>query len=452
MRYCFGDCTMDINRYELRRAGVLIRIEPKVFEALTYLLHHRERFVSRDELIEKLWPGVVVGDAALTQCVAKARKAVGDDSEKQHIIRTQHGRGYRFVAEVRECDERPTVAPKQREISPPSFFVREEAQRNEGFFIQSRVFALASGGALILLGFLLAFGLMTILQPTAPPLSSLTETRLEERMTSEVSAAKRKPEALWFLSANSPEASAYYLHGWDSFSRFTPETNDLARQLFARAIAMDPRYIAAYVGLGWTYVVEWDLCWTQDADDLEQALDIAQKALALNESSPAAYLLLSRVYLLKKHYEQAINAAESAVALNPDCADCYATLADLLAVTGRPRQAIELVEQARALDAVSASDYAAILGQGYFLLGQPELAIPALRRALIRNPNLLLARLHLALAYSELGLEKAAKATLLKGQQFNSSLSLDHVRERLPHQNPGQRERLLIRLQKVGLQ
>lgn len=452
MHYCFGDCTMDINRYELYRAGVLMRIEPKVFEVLTYLLHHRERFVSRDELSEKLWPGVVVSEAALTQCVAKARKAVGDNSEKQRVIKTQHGRGYRFVAEVRECDEKLTVAPKQREISPPSFFVREEVQRNERLFVQFWVSRQAQGGILVLIGFFLAFGLMTIRQPATPPLSSLTETRLEERMTPEVSAAERKQEALWFLSVNSPEASAYYLHGWDSFSRFTPETNDQARQLFARAVAMDPRYIAAYVGLGWTYVVEWDLCWTQDADDLEQAFDIAQKALVLNESSPTVHLLLSRVYLLKKHYEQAIRAAERAVALNPDCADCYATLADLLAVTGRPRQAIELVEQARALDAVSASDYAAISGQAYFLSGQPELAIPALRRALIRNPNLLLARLHLALAYSELGLEKAAKATLLKGQQFNSFLSLDHIRKRLPYQNPGQRERLLTTLQQVGLQ
>jgi DNA-binding winged helix-turn-helix (wHTH) protein len=72
---------------------------------MTYLIHHRDRFGSRDELLEKRWPGVVVSEAALTQCVAKARKAVGDNSEKQLIIKTQHGRGYRLVMEVTEREE-----------------------------------------------------------------------------------------------------------------------------------------------------------------------------------------------------------------------------------------------------------------------------------------------------------------------------------------------------------
>jgi DNA-binding winged helix-turn-helix (wHTH) protein len=113
MIYVFGDFELDEHRYELRRAGEPLKLEPKVFEVLAYLIRHRDRFVSRDELIEKLWPGQVVSEAALTRCVAEARKAVGDDGVRQQAIRTQYGRGYRFVAEVTERDDESRVTLRQ---------------------------------------------------------------------------------------------------------------------------------------------------------------------------------------------------------------------------------------------------------------------------------------------------------------------------------------------------
>jgi TolB-like protein/DNA-binding winged helix-turn-helix (wHTH) protein len=100
MLYHFGDCVLDDQLYQLSRDGAPIEIEPKVFDVLAYLLHHHDRVVSKDELLEKLWPGQVVSETALTRCIVAARKAVGDDGGKQQIIKTQHGRGYRFIAEV----------------------------------------------------------------------------------------------------------------------------------------------------------------------------------------------------------------------------------------------------------------------------------------------------------------------------------------------------------------
>jgi TolB-like protein/DNA-binding winged helix-turn-helix (wHTH) protein len=98
MLYRFGDYELDDRFFLLRRAGESIEIEPKVFDVLLYLLHHRDRLVSKDELLDNLWPGQVVSETALTRCIVAARKAVGDDGGKQQIIKTQHGRGYRFVA------------------------------------------------------------------------------------------------------------------------------------------------------------------------------------------------------------------------------------------------------------------------------------------------------------------------------------------------------------------
>jgi TolB-like protein/class 3 adenylate cyclase len=102
MLYRFDDCELDDRLYQLRRKGERVEIEPKAFDLLVYLLHQREHIVTKAELLDKLWPGTVVSEAALTRCIARAREAIGDDGDKQQIIKTQHGRGYRFVAAVRE--------------------------------------------------------------------------------------------------------------------------------------------------------------------------------------------------------------------------------------------------------------------------------------------------------------------------------------------------------------
>jgi adenylate cyclase len=262
----------------------------------------------------------------------------------------------------------------------------------------------------------------------------------------------KDPKSEWFLSANKPEAAAYCLRGWDYYSRFTPEANAQARQMFERAVAIDPQYPTAYVSLGWTYILEWSSLWTQEAHSLDQALVMAQRALTLNNALPYAHALLSSVYLYRKEYELALAAAERAVALEPACADCFALLADILTVTGQARKAIEMIEHARHLDPSSAASYAATLGRAYYLIGQPGLAAETLRRAVIRNPTALVPRLNLALAYSEIGRVQKARAEISEVLRLNPHLTLQALREHMPHQNPGQAEYLLASLHKVGLQ
>jgi class 3 adenylate cyclase/DNA-binding winged helix-turn-helix (wHTH) protein/tetratricopeptide (TPR) repeat protein len=105
MRYVFGNYTLDTLCYELRRAGALIALRPKVFHLLAYLLAHRDRIVPRQELCEHLWPHQFVSDATLDACLAQARQAVGDRGRTQRVIQTRHGYGYRFVAAVEVHDD-----------------------------------------------------------------------------------------------------------------------------------------------------------------------------------------------------------------------------------------------------------------------------------------------------------------------------------------------------------
>ncbi|HSO55128.1 MAG TPA: AAA family ATPase, partial [Actinomycetes bacterium] len=102
MIYRFGDCELDDRRYELRRGGVPCHLEPQVFEVLAYLVRHRDRVVPRAELLDEIWGSRFVSDSALASRVKAARRAVGDSGRAQGLIRTVHGRGYQFLAPVRE--------------------------------------------------------------------------------------------------------------------------------------------------------------------------------------------------------------------------------------------------------------------------------------------------------------------------------------------------------------
>jgi DNA-binding winged helix-turn-helix (wHTH) protein len=101
MLYTFGQFELDLGAVELRADGQNVDLEPQVFALLTLLVQNRDRLVSRDELIEKVWDGRIVSDAAVASRVKSARQALGDDGKSQRFIKTIHGRGYRFVAQAR---------------------------------------------------------------------------------------------------------------------------------------------------------------------------------------------------------------------------------------------------------------------------------------------------------------------------------------------------------------
>ncbi|HVS77259.1 MAG TPA: winged helix-turn-helix domain-containing protein [Steroidobacteraceae bacterium] len=101
MIYQFGSFELDLATMELRAGGEARALEPQVFGVLALLVENRARLVRKEEIIEKVWDGRPVSDAAIASRVKSARQALGDDGQAQRMIRTVHGRGFRFVPEVR---------------------------------------------------------------------------------------------------------------------------------------------------------------------------------------------------------------------------------------------------------------------------------------------------------------------------------------------------------------
>ena len=99
--YRFGEYELDIARHLLRRGGEAVHVEPRAFDLLCHLVVHRDRMVSKNELLDEVWGDRFVSEAALTTALRTARLAVGDTGGHQRLIRTVHRRGYQFVAPAR---------------------------------------------------------------------------------------------------------------------------------------------------------------------------------------------------------------------------------------------------------------------------------------------------------------------------------------------------------------
>src|SRR5712692_5992660 len=337
----FDDFELDERLGELRQAGQPLEVEPKVFDVLSYLIRHRARVVPRDELLKHLWPGQVVIEAALTRCVAEIRKAVHDDGVQQQVIKTQRGRGYRFVAAVTERaipvphrdapperlypskDNQPVLAPPNNPSIAALPFVNlsgDPAQDyfsdtltedlitdlaklsglsvvtgNSSFSHKSKVANLAAVNRELGTQYVLTGGVRTAnkrmlitVQLTDGATGHLLWAERYDRLQHDVFALQEEVRRKivvhlgltltdtadrWIVDreyTGNPEAFDALWRGWESYNRFMQEGNAHARQLFERAVALDPMYAPAYMGLGWTYWLEWTWQWNRDPQTLNQ--------------------------------------------------------------------------------------------------------------------------------------------------------------------------------------
>ncbi|WP_328993342.1 alpha/beta fold hydrolase [Kribbella sp. NBC_01245] len=115
MTYRFHDCEVDPRGFVIRRGGDQVRVERQVFGVLVHLIENRDRVVPKVELLDAVWGNRFISDSALTSRLKDARRAVGDDGQRQEVIATVHGVGYRFVAPVEVVGEAGSLLPAARQ-------------------------------------------------------------------------------------------------------------------------------------------------------------------------------------------------------------------------------------------------------------------------------------------------------------------------------------------------
>ena len=145
MIVAFDNYRLNTDTYQLFQGDTLVAVEPQVFSVLHTLIENRHRVVSKDEMIERIWRGRIMSDAAISSRIKSARQAIGDDGTAQRLIKTVHGIGFRFVGEVNAFPSSPSIQTSgptaEKDVyqtagdSRPSIIVLPFQSVNEGLSI-----------------------------------------------------------------------------------------------------------------------------------------------------------------------------------------------------------------------------------------------------------------------------------------------------------------------------
>jgi adenylate cyclase len=194
------------------------------------------------------------------------------------------------------------------------------------------------------------------------------------------------------------EAFDDILRAVEYFWRYTKDDNRTARQWIKKAIELDPKFAAAYAFLGWTYFYDAWNQWSENPHtDFERSRELAEKALALDDSNSDALALLSDVDWNERQFDQAVDNARRAIVLNPNYARGYVALSDALETVGKPEEALSAIEKAIRLDPSGQDAYAIEVANAYFHMGRYRESISTLKRNLAAYPNNLVAHLGMVL-------------------------------------------------------
>jgi adenylate cyclase len=246
------------------------------------------------------------------------------------------------------------------------------------------------------------------------------------------------------------EAYDYVLRGMEYISRRTRSANREARQMFEKAIELDPRYASAYVALGWSHFLSGGHGWTEFPNQaLERTHDLAQKALGLEESNASAHALLGTVYLWRGQYDLATSELQRAIELNPNDARSHSRLGSVMLYSGRTDDAIHSYETTIRTDPNTPEHNLIQLGLAYYLKGRYGDAIRTLRKIVSRWPNSAGAHVALAAAYAQSGRPEDAKRAAQTVLRLNPFFELESYGSLF--RNPADRAAIVEGLRKAGL-
>lgn len=412
MPLSFAGHEVDLRRQELRRDGSRVHVEPQVFDLIVHLLRNRDRVVSKDELLDTIWNGRIVSEAALSSRINAARKAVGDDGDRQSLIKTIHKRGFRFVGEVTEeaeddvaeipAPEPPVASPSTRPSVVVLPFANLSSEPDTDYFsygltedvirllarhrwmdVLSRHTAAAFRGREVdarEIG--TTFGVRYLVHGSvakrgervrlaADLVSAETGAQLwsetydlaladvldVQRAMAEQIAAAIEPELARLEREAAVRRPPTNLGAWDCYQRglfhlwgFTQPGMAEAEAMFRRAVELDPAFARAQGALA--YVLLQETVVSERAGRaalLEEAMRLSRSAVALDNQDCMNLCVLGRVHAFRHDYEEAIALLEQSVALNPSFAQAHFALGCTKVWSGRAREGIADVERAAEL-------------------------------------------------------------------------------------------------------
>jgi adenylate cyclase len=274
----------------------------------------------------------------------------------------------------------------------------------------------------------------------------MTTLRLEVRML-------QRTDIPIHQSTDNIEAYDCYLQAFEyGWNNTTSERNAKGRELLEKAIQLDPNYVDAYVLLGFSYFYDLVNQYTQEPRQQvwQRVVDLAHKVVALDDTNPGAYLLLSKADLRDNNFEKAIDDAQRSISLAHNCAICYSSLAEALLALEQPADAVTALQKAMRLDP-RADVYFFPLGAAYIEMGRYGDAVRVLKKYIAGNPGESLVHAWLIVAYNELGREREAREEAAEVLRSSPGFSLEVMARESQPKNRALFERYLSDMRRAGL-
>lgn len=476
MIYKFEDFELDTSRYALSRCGDFVAIEPKVFMLLELLVTRRGNLIAKDEIIDQVWDGRVISDSVVNTTIRSVRKALGDDGKAQTFVRTFHGRGYKFVADVEECampptarddkvaswSGRPVIAvspfeylsddPKQRYISDVILESIMTALSRLGWIslsmassrladeqihplLHSGERALIANGAYTLEGSVQKVGdrvrvtVRLIDHHTGSHLwseqydnSSADIFELQDEISqlavSQIAKVVTGAEIRTSSDKAPVDQNAWdcYMRGLAHFHERTSEKYATAQILFEKAIDLDPNLAEAYVALSQLHASRLG-CFVVEHDNEDHrdiCLDLARKAVELDGAYGASRLALGICHTHRQEYDQAFEQLSEAIVLNPSDALSHRWLGAAKMYSGSAEKALPHLKRAVGLSTRDPlrGPHMMHLGFCYLFLGEFDVALSWARKALHEPTASKLADALFLAVCGHLGTDEALSAEL----------------------------------------
>jgi TolB-like protein len=480
----FGQYRLEIERRELRCGAELIELEPKAFDLLAFLVQHRNRVVSKDDLLQAVWHGRIVSESALTTRLNAVRRAIGDDGSAQRLIRTFTRKGIRFVGEVTEIADRalpdkPSIAvlpfqnmsgdPEQEyfadgmveEITTaiarcPWLFViaRNSSFRYKGKPIDVNQTARELGVRYVLEGSVRKAG--NRVRIAGQLIDSTTGAHvwvdrfegtlddifeLQDRVASGVVGAieprLRRAEAERAVRKPTASLDAYDLYWRAQAQAYKRTCESLAEsiRLASLALELDPAYGPAMSRIALSRGMQRQRNWIPPSGlEAEEGIAMARQAIAAAGDDPwvldFAGLALAQ---LAGDNDAALSALDRAIVLNPNFALAFGHRAVVLSYLNRPDEAIRSAHQAirlSPLDPAIFSFYQA-LARAELAAGRYEAGLSWAEAALRENGGMPALRLKLSLC-GYLGRHEEARACLSRVGEFHCEPTIAGIMRALP--------------------
>lgn len=428
MIYHFNGYQLDPRRIELRSNEESVPVEPQVFALLELLVSKRERLVSKDEIVEKIWGGRIISDAAISSRVRSARSAIGDNGCEQALIRTIRGQGFRFVGDVKvsaaATKSKPDLeaASARSHLNRPSIAVLPFELIGEGGAYSVIADALPADliNSLVRLRWLAviarvsSFRLRGEEQTPARVRDSLAvrysvsgqiemvgekmhisvelndlhrdcvlwteqfkaETRaifeirdhIVQRAIGAIEHEIQNNEAQLakLQTPDSLDAWAAYHLGLSRAYRFTRDDNAAAESHFNHALARSPEFAKAYAGLSFTHFQNAFLRYSNNFDEESRlALDYAEKCLNFDNADSFGHLTKGRFFWLSGDLEAGRVWLDRAIELNPNYAHAHYSQAWVQALLGESVESDENIETALVLSPLDPLRYAMLAVRGF---------------------------------------------------------------------------------------